>query len=106
MLVTLSIKLIIYLCGERHCESKFSSPARTRSARSGDERTNQEATKPPLKTAVGHKNQQELPVWFMYVPLKHRCGCIEPLTQKLPTGQTSPVTPSSGLLVSALPVQK
>ena len=47
----------ILLHGERHCESKVSCPkehntmsparARTRTARSGDERTNHEATAPP-----------------------------------------------------------
>ena len=43
----------IHLGGERHCESEVSCPrtqhrARTRSARSGVERTNHEATAPPL----------------------------------------------------------
>ena len=50
-----------HLGGERNCESWVSCPrtqhnnvarARTRTARSGDERTNHEATAPPLKTSL------------------------------------------------------
>ena len=64
----------IQLVGERHCQSKVSSPrtqqmsparARTRTTRYGDERTNQEATAPPtvIKCQVYNKNDCKTKGW-------------------------------------------